>query len=824
MFYAWNILKAFQWSNLKKFTQMKTSKGLLINYIITSVRSLRRNRVYALINYFGLTLGLSSVLFAFIAIQYEYSFDRFAESDNIYRVVLHKQDQAKMNYSSNVPYPMATAIRNEIQGAGKVTGFHYSEMEKVKYDNELRYVNNVVFADSEFFEVLNFEVLSGNPKRILNSPGQALITDEMSMVLFGEADPIGRIIKLADENIEIAGVVSSPTQTHLDFNLIVSYPTLSSQFTADFDAINSWSMVLSGYCYLKLPSNDNLQSVEKRLYQLVQKYHEGTEKENNNYYLQALNDIHFNKRYADPRISTVSKDYLLILSSVSLFIMIIACINFINLNTAMASRRAREAGVRKVLGARPGQLINQFVLESMILTLVSLLSAMFVTWLILPFYNTFMNKELVISFSDHTFLIGSTALFVIVSLLAGWYPAFMISQFKAIRALKSEYSSVTLKGAGLRKFLVSFQFVISQIMIIGTLIVFSQIEFIRNKDLGFDQDAIITAPLFSRDSTELRKLKSILLQHKDIKHVSFGLGAPTSNNDLGTSFTFTNKENLEEANIRLKTVDNDYMETYGLRLLAGQWLTSSTTWQSKKNEFVINESALNAMGIENPIDVIGQNIELGINHMSGPIIGVVQNFHVRSLHEEIPPTVMLYFPRLHYEAGLKISGLNVPETLETIESAWQSVYPDEILQYTFMDDLLDQFYIQDKKILLLFNIFSWTSIFIACLGLFGLIAFTIHQKMLEIGIRKVFGAKSLHIIWILSTRLLLLVCAATIISFPLAFVAMNRWLEGFAYRVDISPFYFILALLITLLITVGSVGYRAFKASIINPIRILRNE
>jgi len=803
---------------------MNISKGLFANYIVTSVRSLRRNRSYAIINFLSLTLGLSSILFAFMAIQYEFSFDQaFADSENIYRVVRHKQDQDETRYSGNVPYPFAAAVRRDILETGKATGFHYSENEKIEYNNELRYVNRVIFADSEFFDVLNFEVVAGNAKSILGSPGQALITDRMSVILFGETDPIGQVIKLGSQDIEIAGVVTAPSRTHFSFNLIVSYPTLTSEFTSDFDAVDSWSMSLAGNCYLKLPSDGDRQSVEKGLHQLVQKYHEGSDRENYTYYLQALDDIHFNKLYADGSISTVSSDYLLILSSVGLFIMIIACINFINLNTAMASRRAREAGVRKALGAQPGQLINQFILESMILTLVSMLSALIITWLILPYYNAFMSKDLIIPYMDPVFWLGSIGSFGVVSLLAGWYPAFMISRFNVVRALKSEYTGVKLKGAGLRKFLVSFQFVISQVMIIGTLIVFSQMQFIQNKDLGFDKEAIISAPLFSRDSTELRKLKSILLQHKDIKYVSFGLGAPTSLNDIGTSLTFTKDENLEEVNVRLKAVDNDYMETFGLRLLVGRWLTHATTWQPK-NEFIVNEAALRAIGIENPVEAIGKNIELGINHMSGSIVGVIQDFHVRSLHEEIPPTIMLYFPRLYYEAGLKISGQNIPESLAAIEAAWKSVYPDEIFASTFMDDLLGQLYNQDRKILVLFNIFSGISIFIACLGLFGLIAFTIHQKMSEIGIRKVFGARSLNIIWILSNRFLSLVGIATLVSFPLGFVVMNKWLEGFAYRVDIHPFYFILALLITLLITAGSVGYRAFKASMINPIKILRDE
>jgi putative ABC transport system permease protein len=801
---------------------------MIRSYLTITLRSFLRNKNYTLINILGLSIGVSCAIIIYLMISYELSFDNFhSKVDKIYRVVRDSENSSGVDHSGVTPYPFATAFRNDFPDVPLVTQIHDNGETLVAVDGKKIMLDQVIFADSLFFEVFDFEVVSGNPVKGLSEPNKVFLTESTAKKLF--ADGKFQVVKIDNViNAEVVGIVKDPPpNSHLQFSMIVAMPSLSKEFLGL--SIDQWGMNSAGYAYIVLPDNISQLSVEKRFVHFVQKYYTDHEKRQI-YRLQQLDDIHFNPDYNE---QAVSKSQLIVLGLLAIFLVGIACVNFINLATALAVKKSKEIGIRKTLGAVRRQLTVYFLGQTFVLTVVAVVISLgLVEWL-LPLLNSFLEKPLSADLLSDSGLVGFIVLLVVaVTILAGLYPAIIISAFSPTSVLKSNLNTSTRSGASLRKVLVVFQFLVAQVLIIGTLIVFNQMEYFRSKPLGFNKEAIINVVMPARKHEILEPFMTRLKSNPDIKNVSFSVGPPISDNGVGTNFRLTDGEQTQFFDVNVKTADEHYLDTYGLKIVAGRNMTEAEAklagepygWDERKYVLVVNESAVQRLGFEKPEDILGKYLTVGLNDISAPVVGVVKDFHTYSMHQAIDPVIIMNFPYFYGDAGIQLQTDNFKETLEFIEHAWNELHPDYYFEYTFLDQQVARLYRQEERTLTLFEMFSVISIFIGCLGLYGLISFMANQKLKEVGIRKVLGASVTSIVMLFSKEFLKLICIAFLIAAPLGWYLMDKWLGEFAYRINIHWSVFIISVGITLLISFATVGYRAVRAAFTDPASTLRTE
>ncbi|MEL7002865.1 MAG: ABC transporter permease [Bacteroidota bacterium] len=703
------------------------------NFINIAIRSIKRNKIYALINVLGLTLGITSCILVFLTVKYELSFEEMHDKNNIYRVVREVKDSNGIEHNANVPYPLAAALREGIKEAPIVTGFHYSGEEQIQIGMDKSREEHILFADTAFFNVFNFGVVQGNPIKTLSEPNKALITEGLAAKLFGDDNPIGKTVKVGGAiDVQLEGILrDAPGNTHLQYQLVISYPSFVSEMAAGFD-VEDWGVNLSGYSFALLPTDLPVDEYEQKMNILVEDFvnQDQESKQVTSFHLQPLSDLHFDERYGVGKFSSIESNQLLVLISIGIFIMLVACINFINLSTALAVKKSKEVGVRKVLGAGKGQVIAKFMGETFFLCLFSLLISLGLAEWIIPSYNNFFEKHIALGlFSNLENFLALLALLATVTVLSGLYPSIILANYQPAQVLKAKVLQSSRSSISLRQGLVTFQFIISQILIIGTIIVSSQLTYFEESPLGFEQDAIITAPIFERDSSLLVSLKQRLLTNRNIENVSFGVGVPTSNNNLGVTFRHTGYKGTTEADVNVKLADADYLETFGLKLVAGRWITEEDRL-SPERELIINETMARMIGFENPSDAVGEMINLSINNITVPVTGVLEDFHLRSLHQAIEPMAIIDYPDLFFEAGIKISNSNISESLKFIEEQWATSFPEHLFNYEFLDKKIEALYREERRTLSLFQGFAAISIFIGCLGLFGLISF-LHDTVLQ---------------------------------------------------------------------------------------------
>jgi ABC-type lipoprotein release transport system permease subunit len=532
--------------------------------------------------------------------------------------------------------------------------------------------------------------------------------------------------------------------------------------------------------------------------------------------LQPLNDIHFNTNYYGP----VQKERLYTFSIIGLFIIVIACINFINLSTAQAIRRAKEVGVRKVLGSTRLQLFWQFINETAILVLLAVALSLVLSFIALPFQNALMDIELQADFmTDHYLLIFLVVLMAIVIPLAGLYPAMVLSGFKPVTALKGKISAAQAGGFSLRRGLVVVQFALSQALIIGMLVIAYQMHYFKNTDLGFKKEAIINVTLFDRDKASLQTFRNQLQQNPDVARVSFSLTPPASNSNNNYDFIrFDSRTEKEGFQVNVKSADHQFMDLYGLQLVAGRnYLPSDSV-----REVVINETLMHKMGITDPEQIIGKPLHMW--EKSFPIVGVIKDFHPHSLHSEIPPMILAPVPSDYYLASIQLQTKNLQKSISSIETAWNQVFPAQIFEYAFLDDTVARFYRAEEVMATLTNVFAGIAIFISCLGLYGLVSFMAIQKTKEIGIRKVLGASVSQIILLFTKEFARLLLIAFLIAAPIAGYVMQQWLGNYPYGIKLSADIFLWAILITCIIAGITVCYQSVKSAVANPVKSLRNE
>ncbi len=784
------------------------------------MRNLKRNRVYAAINVLGLALGITCGILIFTLVSYHLSFDTFhTKSDRIYRVVTEFRGQDGSGYTPGVPSPFAKAFREDYAFAEKVARIitFDNQLISIPLENEIRKFQEergVAFAEAEFFDILDFPFLEGDKNTALAAPNSAVITKNLATKYFGNANPIGKTIRLDNRiDLNVTGVLQDlPQNTDRRQEIYISNETLRSY--AEWLTTDQWGGVYSeAHCFVLLNKGVNPAEVEKAFRPLAEKYH-GEDADGYWYHLQPIADMHFNPDYN----GYVEKRNLWALALVGLFLIITACVNFINLATAQALNRSKEVGVRKVLGSRPVQLFWQFIAETAVITAFSIIVAYLFAQLALPFLNELFNTNLTINLLQDAQLLGFlAALMVLVVFLAGSYPGMVIAGFRPALALKNRITQKHVGGFSLRRVLVVGQFAISQALIIGTIVIASQMNFSKQSDLGFNKDAVVMLPLPMTDQTKMSTLRSKLTQVSGVENVSFCFQAPASSSNNSTNVRFDNRPEDEPFSINTKAADDQYLSTFDLELAAGRNIFPSDTVR----EFLVNEAFVRRLGME-PEDVINKNLRVWGN--DALIVGVVKDFHTYSFRANISPTCIMSSNDNYNNIAVKINLSNVKNVLASLEKNWNDTYPEFVYDHQFLDERIAEFYELDDIMLNLIQSFAIIAIFIGCLGLYGLVSFMAVQKTKEIGVRKVLGASVGNILWLFGKEFSRLIVIAFIIAAPVAWYVMNGWLQEFQYRINFGASIFLLAIIGTFTVAALTVGYQSLKSATTNPVDSLKSE
>ncbi len=795
-------------------------------YFKTALRNLQRHKSNSFINIAGLMVGFAAFLLIFLVIQYEESFDDFhANKDQIYRVVRIGRDATNREYRTGVPMPVTQGLRNDLpqlKNVAAIMGDNNVQVIVTKQDGSTlkKFKEQTVFiAEPQFFQMFDYPFAAGNKKTALNDVNTVLLTKDVAAKYFGDwHKAMNQSLKLYGEVMKVTGILNNPpANTDFPLNVVVSYATLMK-----YQDPNDWGSIDdANYCFVQLHNNTSLE-------QLIRQVDHFTDKRikpvNPGYFLglQPLKEIHFDERYGNFTGVTFSKDLIVALSIIGLFLLVIACVNFINITTAHAINRSREVGVRKVLGSSRVQLIYQFLSETGIITFLALAGSLLIVVLCLPSLNNLLNIQLTASsLFNNRFTVFILLSFVVVTLLSGFYPALVLSSFKSIHVLKGIIAS-NHTGISLRRGLVVFQFVIAQVLIIGTLVIATQMDYFRSADMGFNKEAIINAsfPNDSLSRTKIDFLKNELVQIKGIKNVSLSMFTPAAGGDWATDLQQPESSNKSNGNmiVQMKPADTAFFSVYNLKMLAGRIYLPSDTIR----EFVVNETVVKNMGIQDPDKAIGKMIKVA--NRPGTIVGVVKDYHTFSLRDAISPTVMTTIKGGYRVANIQVDMKNIKNVIAGLQNVWNKYYPDYVFEYDFLDQSIARYYEQENQLSVLYKIFSAIAIFISCLGLYGLIAFMAVQRKKEVGIRKVLGAPVRDIVVMLSKEFTVLIVIAFLIASPIAWYYMHQWLQHYTYRIALGMWFFVVTIIGSLIIAWLTVGYTAIKAALANPVKSLRTE
>jgi predicted permease len=800
---------------------------MIRNYLKTAFRSLRRNKSYTLINVAGLAVGIATCLLLFLVIQYESSFDNFhSDGNRIYRVSMRFNTPDGTTYSRGLCFPAGKQLPLDYPQLEHVASVFFAQGDQLTILNENSHQpqakfkeNGLFFIEPQFFDIFHVPFIAGNPKTALSTPNTIALTQETAEKYFGDwRKAVGRLIRYKDNKVcKVTGILKNPpVNTDFPIQAAISFKTL------DNDTSQDWISTTGDLnTFVKLPPGMPAGKFEASLATFGTKHISGEYAKKQGFTLQPLSTIHFDKRFGNFNRATFSKELITALSLIGLFLVIIACINFVNLATAQAVDRAKEVGVRKVLGSRKQQLVVQFLSESLIVSLAAVIIAFVIAFVVLPFLNQLLETKIVLHI-DPAILIFLTIVTGSVTLLSGLYPAMILSGFNPITALKSRFTNKMVGGISLRRGLVILQFTIAQALIIGTLIVVSQMNYFKNAQMGFDKEAVVYVPV-PNDSISLTKmaaLKTELLQQPEIKSVSFSTFSISDNSHWHSEFTFDNAANPSNFNADLKWADADVFKTFGLQMVAGRPYQPSDTIR----EFVVNETMVKKLGIRNPDQIIGKKISFWDGQLKGDIVGVVKDFNGTSLAKPISAVVMSTWKPVYQTMAVKLQPGNPKQTLSVIEKLWNKAYPEYVYQYQFLDEKIAGFYKQENQLSELYKIFAGIAIFISCLGIYGLVSFMATQRKKEIGIRKVLGASVANIIYLFSREFTLLVCISFLIAAPLAYYFMHGWLQNFTFRISIGLGIFIITIAASVSIAWITVGYRAFRSAIANPVTSLRSD
>jgi len=802
---------------------------MIRNYFKIGWRNLIRNKAFSTINILGLSIGISVCFIIMLFVQDELSYDRFnKKADRIYRIAFKANINGGKILEANVMPPVAAALKREYPEVEEATRINRNGGTKIIYEDKSFKEENLVLVDSNFFNVFTLPFVKGDPKTALLEPQTIVVTKDIAKKYFNSEEPLGKLLKIDNELFKVTGVIDNiPANSHFHFDFFVSLSNLP--YAKD----PSW-MSSGMFTYIVLKKGYDYKKLEAKFPGMVEKYmgpqiqqamgmsieQFRTKGNQLGFILQPLTAIHLysNSNYEFEPSGDVQ--YLYIFGAVAVFMLLIACINFINLSTAGAAKRAKEVGIRKVMGSARIELVKQFLLESLLVSAIALLLSVAFVKLSLPVFNDLSGKNLKLGFSTNQTLI-LLGIGFLVSVLAGVYPAFYLSSFKPIATLKGKMGA-GIKSFGLRSGLVVFQFFISVSLIIGTIVVYQQMKFIRNTKLGYNKEQLIVLPNSGILGKNETVFKEELLNDARVQNVTMSgykpAGPSYSNNALAYP---VGNENQVTKTLEY-SIDERYIPTLGIEMAGGRNFSPSMATDSLG--MIINETAAKTFGWGNNAigrQLVRQNSTRGPN-ITYTVIGVVKDFHFRSLHEAITPLLMVLNP----ESGLiiKAKTKDLAGLLASMKQQWARFSPEEPFAYQFMDDLYNKTYAAEQKTGLIMNIFAVLTILVACMGLFGLATYTAEQRAKEIGIRKVLGATVRQVTQMLSGEFLKLVVIACIIAFPLSWWVMQKWLQDFAYRITIGWWMFVAAAVTALFIALLTVSFQAIKAALANPVKSLRTE
>jgi ABC-type antimicrobial peptide transport system permease subunit len=818
---------------------------MIKNYFKTAFRSLARNRNYTIINISGLAVGIAVCLIIFLIIQYHTSFDNFHSKKNrIYRVLteVHHADAGDITYAKNVPFPMPAGLKAEFPDVdvAPIYASHNDELQVVD-DNgapvkNFKEQSGVFYTSPSFFNMFDFPLIAGSYAS-LKDPNNVLLTKETAEKYFGDwKTAMGKTIKITGYYsmgaglfqfppvaLKVSGILATiPANTDFQLKLVVAWGT---DFTGDKQygfQQPGWNQSAPDFgCYVLLPENVSTSNFNQQINAYAGKVQSADNKDS--YIIQPLSAVHYDAEAGNYSNKTISHQLINVLWLIAAFILLIACVNFINLSTAQAVNRAKEVAVRKVLGSNKSQLQIQFIVETFLIVTSAVILATVATVLALPYVNQLLELSLSFNlFNNHAIILFLLALTIAVTAFAGFYPSIVLSRFNPVNALKSKVSANTTKGISLRRGLVVFQFIIAQALIIGTLIIVKQMDYFMNRPLGFDKDAIVNVP-FRPDSTGTKitdYLKQQLLSN-GVLAVSFNSNSPIEdNNNMFTSFKFDNRSKDEDFQAIAKFADNDYVSTYKLQLVAGRNLEPSG-WTK---EFLVNESFTIKLGLKKPEDIIGKTVSMMDGLIKCPVVGVLKDFNDRSLRDNVAPLLIATNSTMYREASIKLSTTNMASAMQSIKKIWQQTFPGYVYEYRFLDDKIAGFYQQENQLSQLYKIFAAIAIFLSCLGLYGLASFMAAQRIKEVGIRKVLGATAGSIVYLFSKEFILLIAVAFAIATPIAWYFMHQWLQNYAYRIEVSWLIFLTGGIAAIMIALATISFQAIKAAMANPVESLRSE
>jgi len=811
------------------------------NYLTVAWRNLLRNKVFSLINIVGLAIGISASLVIYLLVYYDFSFDKHHRGvDRMYRVVSSLHFPGTLIRNGGVSFPLPAAFKSEITGVEASAAFHNYDGVKVTlpvengapvvYKNE----NNMVFADGNFFSLFEQEWIAGSPQTSLNEPFQVVLTEEKAKKYFPGNDirrAIGQTIIYNDSvKVRVTGIVRRQAQrTDFNFTEFISLATITSTNLKNNMGFDQWGSVnSSSQFYVKVNQGVSPKNIEKQLVDLRSKYSKDDYMKTENL-LQPLRDLHFTAPYDFFSDRQAHRPTLYGLLAVACFLLVLAGINFVNLTTAQSSARAKEIGIRKTMGGSKGKLMFQFLGETFLLTTIATILSILIGPFILKIFSDFMPPELKFNLLQYPQLILFSALIILgVTLLAGFYPALVLTRFQPVAVLKNQIhaGSAKTRKAWLRKTLTVSQFVIAQFFVISTIAIGKQIKFALNKDMGFRKDAIVTVhvPWNASNKEGKKVLVNRIKSFSEIAMTTLGGAPPASSGWSSTTMKYKDGKKEIESTVEVKSGDSSYLKLYQMPLIAGHY---ARTTDSGSNEYIINEAYAKFLGFTNPHEAIGKIIDRGEKRFM--IAGVLRNFHVKSIHSTIEPLVYQDQP-MNYGTIHILLNPNDPEektwksAIAKIEKAWKEIYPEFDFNYQFLDDGIAAFYKKEQDTSKLLNWATGLAILISCLGLLGLVMYTTNQRAKEIGVRKVLGASVGQLISLLSRDLLQLVMIAIIIAVPLAWWALNNWLEDFAYRTSLSLWIFLLGGALMILVAIITLSTQTIRAALKNPVGALRSE
>ncbi|HVS91620.1 MAG TPA: ABC transporter permease [Mucilaginibacter sp.] len=818
-----------------KWTVKKSNRKIMLkNYFKVALRNLMRNKGYATINVTGLAIGIAACLLIFLIVQFETSFDTFhSKRNSIYRVVTASKGPNGLDLGSGVPFPTSEALRIDYPQIKEVAaiinyGGQYSvgtagSKQGVKKFKE----DNAYYCEPQFFDIFDFDWLAGDRKTALTEPKTAVLTEDEADKFFGDwHNAIGKVIRYNNQtDFKVTGILKNfPANTDFPTKIMMSYATMRQKGSDFYGNMNDWvSIYGSHFVFVVLPSGLSVAQFNQDLAAFVKK-HKPAEYVKQGMQLQPLSDMHYNTKVGIFTHNPFSKELIKAISLIGIFLLVIACVNFINLATAQAVNRSKEVGIRKVLGGNRTQLILQFLSETFIIAILAVVIAIAIALGVMAALNQLLEIKLTGTMLYQpvviAFIIGTL---ISVTLLSGFYPAMVLSGFNPITALRNRIAAGKASGISLRRALVVLQFCIAQVLVIGTLVIIYQMNYFRNKSLGFDKDAVMTVPI-PNDSVNLLKLPALrnqILQQPGVKDVSFSFTSPSDYNSWSSDFKYNNSPKKTDFDASLKWADAEYFNLYKLQFVAGQPYRKSDTITG----YVVNETLLHKLGVKDPKEAIGKYINLWDDKTKyARIVGVVKDFNIASLKNAIQPVLMSSWKAVYQEINIKIQPAGINHTLASVEKIWNNTFPDGMYEYQFLDDKIASFYKSDDQLSMLYKIFAGIAIFISCLGLYGLVSFMAVQRTKEVGIRKTLGASVGHIVYLFSKEFTLLIIIAFIVSAPVGYYFMHKWLQDFTYKIDIGPGIFILAIIVSVIIAWATVGYKAIKAALANPVKSLRSE